>query len=196
MRALFLTLLAYFIAIPTSLNAMEDYPELFRGFIWGLTPEIVKEEERSTFIDEDTSAAGTILLYIDKIDGKKHSISYSFVDNKLSKIVIGNEKKYLKDQDRIDDLVKWNNMISETYGEPISEDMKWRPSEDRDKPDRWGWAVYRGELFITTQWRKGDTLVTTYLGATEKYFPKLTLTYEKIAERSAPTVPQAPILSP
>lgn len=182
---------------PTQLNAMDDsYPELFRGFIWGLPPDIVREEERSTFIDEETSPAGTILLYIDTIDEKKHSISYSFTDNELSKIIIKNEKKYMEDQKRVEDLVKWNNEISKTYGKPISEEMKWRPSEDKDKPDRWGWAVYRGELFITTQWRKGDTLVTTYLGARKKYSPQLTLTYEKISEQSVPTVPQAPSLIP
>ena len=157
-----------------------EIPVLFRSFIWGLPPALIQEEERATFIDQETSETGTVLLYIDKIDGVKHSISYHFTDNRLDKIVIKNEKKYLRDQHRLDDLMAWNDMISRTYGTPADEAMRWRPSRDRDKPDRWGWAVYRGELSITTTWQKGDTVVTTYLGAPRQYYPELTLTYEQV----------------
>lgn len=147
-----------------------------RGFIWGLPKTVILEEEKGTFLEEKD---GT-LIYVDFIRGIKCTIMYEFQDDKLWRGRIFIEKRYSDPQDRIEDLLIIQNDLNARFGQPVSQDFKWLDNMEKDFPEKWGWAVFRRELFITLKWQNVDTLVTAYLGAPQRFFPQLSVTYESV----------------
>ena len=155
-----------------------------RGFIWGLSKDIIKENERGTFIenpeDAENDEAGNTLFFLDKIRGLRSTIGYEFEDNKLWRVRIFIEKKYFYQQERLDDLLTIQADLNARFGKPVVEEMKWLNKRELNYPASWGWAIFRGEMIMTSVWRNKDTEVTTYLGAKEKYSPILSVTYEHL----------------
>lgn len=148
-----------------------------RGLIWGLPPEIVMEEEKGKGAFAQQDPDGT-LYYVDTIRGIKSSITYQFDNNKLRRARIFSEKSYVQPQNRMEDLVKMKRDLVSRFGEPIEENFRWEGVSDKKFPNQWGWAVMRGDLFITITWEDAETFVTLYLGAPEKYKPVLFVMYE------------------
>lgn len=171
-----------------------EFLGVLRGFVWGLPPTIILENEKGTFIGEENGA----LFYLDYIRGLKSTIGYEFHDNKLWRARIFIEKDYTDMQDRIRDLLVIQEDLTRRYGKPVREDFKWIKDTDKNFPDSWGWAVYRSELFITIVWQNAETEVTAYLGAKNKYDPELTVAYvdrrvkQKFIEDKAKSLLKAP----
>ena len=145
-----------------------------RGFIWGLPSSIIKQEEKSIFVEKDDDT----LFYVDNIRGIRSSINYEFDNDKLSRVRIFSEKKYTVPQNRFEDLVKIKRDLVKRFGEPLTENFEWKDEQSKKYPKEWGWAVYRGQLIVTIQWKDAETDVTLYLGANEPANPVLFVTYE------------------
>ena len=176
---------------PTRLTAKEqallekDLDGVLRGFIWGLPPTAILENEKGTFVGEENGA----LFYLDYIRGIRCTIGYEFDDNKLWRARIFVEKQYSDPQERIRDLLTIQTDLNKRFGQPVSENFKWLEDTDKDWPDSWGWAVYRGELFISVKWQTPESDVELKLGAPETYLPEMSIIYEnhfvKMAKASA-----------
>lgn len=151
----------------------KDLTGVLRGFVWGLSRTVILENEQAPFMGEEN---GT-LLYLDYIRGIKSTIAYEFEDDKLWRARIFIEKKYSVMQDRINDLLLVNEDLTRRFGEPVKEEFLWKDKAEKNLPENWGWAVYRGELFITIVWQNKETEVTAYLGAKKLYNPVFNVTY-------------------
>ncbi len=169
------------IALAQKTNIDSSLDGIVRGFIWGIPPSIIQQEETSTALGSE----GNALFYLDNIDGRKSTIGYEFDDNKLWRVKIFNEKEYVDMLGRIDDLMVTQQRLTEKFGPPVSEDLLWKDKKEQESPESWGWAVYRGELFFETIWREGNTQVNAYLGAETRYTPEMTVTYENIQTKQA-----------
>lgn len=182
MRIYLILLLTFFVTFPA--RAQDDVTQVsdeflevgnVRGFIWGLPPEIIKQEEKGSFVEQDEEGR---LFFVDMMLGMKVSITYEFENNKLIRAQIFSEKKYPYPQERIEDLVKIKKNISLQLGEPKQENFKWIKDTDKQYPESWGWSVYRGDLIIDIVWDTPDSYVTTYLGAPKPFSPVFVVTYE------------------
>ncbi|MCI5060858.1 MAG: hypothetical protein MRY79_07290 [Alphaproteobacteria bacterium] len=172
-------------SLPTTITAQDrallerDLSGVVRGFIWGLPPTVVLENERGQFMDQ----VGENLMYLahfklgEFIDFRS-TIAYEFQKDQLWRVHVINEQHYPRPQDRIDLLGEMQKELEKKFGKPTSEEFKWFDERDKNWPQSWGWAVYRGDLFITIKWETPDTLVTLELGAKEELLPRIDLIYE------------------
>jgi hypothetical protein len=158
---------------PTSLISPNE--PIFRGFIWDLPPEIIMANEEGTFVGEE----GGIYFYIDEHEDQRVTIGYEFRDNQLWRGRIYSEKHYVRPQDRLDALLAIQQDLTTRYGPPLREEFIWKNNFERNHPENWGWAVYRGHLEVFINWEAPETIITAYLGATEPLEPRLYVTYEK-----------------
>jgi len=159
---------------PEDLALLEqDLSGVLRGFVWGLPPTVILENERGTFMGEEEGA----LLYLDYISGIKSTIAYEFNDNKFWKARVFVEKKYRDPQDQIRDLMLIAQDLTNRFGEPIQQEFNWRDETEKNFPDNWGWALYRSELFIRMAWQNDETIVMATAGAERQYDPELIVTY-------------------
>jgi hypothetical protein len=152
-----------------------------RGFIWGLPKEIIKEYESGRFVAEESNVIDgdthEVVFFRDKIRDLYTNIGYEFLNGKLWRVQIFVENRYNEQQNLIRDLLTVQTDLNSRFGEPTAQDMKWFNKRNYDYPDAWGWSVFRKELIMTSLWQEGETDVTTYLGAKEKYNPELIVTY-------------------
>lgn len=173
---LFFSLLI-FLSFPVT--AKEQPP--VRGFIWGLPKEIIKEYEAGDFVAEESNEVDgdthEIVFFRDKIRDLYTNIGYEFFNGKLWRVQIFVENRYNEQQNLIRDLLTVQTDLNARFGAPKSENMKWLNKRNYNYPDAWGWSVFRMELIMTSLWQEGETDVTTYLGAKEKYKPELIVTY-------------------
>lgn len=146
-----------------------------RGFIWGLPPEVILENETGTYIDGQDQA--NTLLFVDVIRGMRSTIAYEFANNKLWRASIFVEKEYNQQQDRVNDLMKIQQDLTARFGKPVSEDLQWLDPREKNYPYSWGWAIMRGELIMTSVWQNDETEVVTYAGAKERLKPITRVTY-------------------
>jgi len=155
--------------------------DVVRGFLWGLSKQFITDNEIGTFVGEDND----ILFFLDNVLGLRSTIGYEFQDDKLLRVRIFNERNYLKQQDRIEDLLAYQSILEERYGEPRTENFTWRSEYEKNFPQNWGWAVYRGNLDIEILWQTKESNVVLALRSAEKYKPKMSVTFEdnKMAEK-------------
>lgn len=158
---------------PEEMRKEKTLKGVLRGFIWGLPPTVILENEKGTFMAEQNGA----LFYLDYIRGLKSTIAYDFLQDKLYRAQIFIEQKYVDPQDRLEDLLVIQQDLTKRYGEPVSQEFRWEKETEKEWPQAWGWAVLRGELFITMIWQDAETQVTAYLGAKERLKPLFTVTY-------------------
>ncbi len=140
-----------------------------RGFVWGLPPTVILENEKATFVGEEDGR----LFYLDYILEMRSTIGYDFMDDKLWRARVFIEKKYLDTQERLEDLMKIRKALVQRFGDPVDEQMVWHDNREKNWPDSWGWAVLRGELMMTIVFRNAETEVVVFLGAREKLNPNL-----------------------
>lgn len=159
---------------PEDLALLEkDFTGALRGFVWGLSPTVILENERGTFMGEENGS----LLYLDYIRGLKSTIGYEFLDNKLWKARIFIEKEYVDQQNQLRDLMVIAEDLTKRLGEPVKEEFRWVKDREKNFPDKWGWAIYRSELFVTLAWEDEETIAIATLGAEKLYDPQLVVTY-------------------
>lgn len=151
-------------------------PELLgalRGFVWGLPPTVILENEKATFLGEEN---GT-LFYKDYVRDMQVTVAYEFHENKLWRARTFIENEYIDPYDRIEHLIQIRSDLTKRFGEPVDEKFEWLKETEKNFPKKWGWAVFRGELFITIKWQNQETEVVAFLGAPEYLKPKFDITY-------------------
>lgn len=152
-----------------------------RGFVWGVTPEDVKHFERVVLFDEIENT----LFFIDKVNGIKTLISYEFVDNKLWRVGMEMQKDdYPIPQDIIKDFVRFQVGLNKRYGEMTRTKLDWSHDFYKDKPNRWGLAVYNGHLKMRMDWQSSKTDVMMTLSAKD-YDYDFKMTFESRAIKKA-----------
>ena len=152
-----------------------------RGFVWGLPPTVILENEKATFVGNDEG----ILFFLDEVWGERATIGYEFMDNKLYRAKIFIEKEYSNRQRPLDDLMRIRADLVKTYGEPVSEKFVWHNEREKNFPPAWGWAIFRSELEIIAQWQDEETLITAYLGSPKIFETELSVTYESYDAKKA-----------
>lgn len=161
---------------PDDQYLFQNEEDVARGFIWDLSPQIIKENEKATFIGE--SEEGTI-FFIDNIYGEKSTIAYNFDSEKLSRIVIFSEKVYRDFEQRITDLLTLQSILSTRYGPPTQENFIWRDPGAPYKPKDWGMAVYSGDLRISIFWQQPNQDIILSLSNSIPFEPELKITFQK-----------------
>ena len=148
-----------------------------RGFVWSLPRSVIKENEKGVFIDETEEGS---LVYVDNIMGVKSTIGYEFLDDKLWRVKIFSEKKYIYQQDRIDDLLLLQQKFTERFGEPTLEEFIWKKPYEKNFPEYWGWAVFRSELDIRILWQTKTGNFSIMLDSAALFEPELIMTFESL----------------
>ncbi len=163
---------------------------VLRGFVWGLPPTVILENERGTFVGQEEIGEGNArLFYLDYIKGMRSTIGYDFENNKLSRARIFIEKQYTNPQERIEDLMTISKDLVKRFGDPVDETMVWHDNKERNWPEAWGWAILRGELMMRIVFRNTETEVVAFLGAKQKLNPRieapeLNVTYTRLDGKS------------
>lgn len=159
MMKIFLALIAAFFLIAAPCQAQEiDRDSLLvepmpgsdvRWFIWGVPPEDVIQYEKVVLFEQ----VGDTLFFVDEINSIKTLISYEFIDNKLWRVTYDMQKDTYPDpQEVIDDFVRFDIMLSKRYGESTGKDLIWKDDYYKDKPNRWGLAIFNSLLEMRMVW--------------------------------------------
>lgn len=151
--------------------------DIVRGFVWGLSPEIIKEYEKGVFLEAPEDG---VMFFLDNVLGVRSTISYNFKDDQLSRITFFNEKYYKEPQDRIDDLLALQAYLSDRYGAPVQQSFNWDKGFGKGFPEKWGWAVYIADLDIRILWQTEEMNIFIDLGALEMFEPQMSLTFERL----------------
>lgn len=160
---------------------------VLRGFIWGLPPTVILENEKGTFMEEEEGR----LVYLDYIRGMKSTIAYEFLENKLWRAFVYIEERYRDPQDYIRKLMVIAEDLTIRYGQPIEEQFIWRDDKEKNYPENWGWAVLKGDLYIRFKWQNAQSEVVAYLGTTTPLKPDLRVTYTDRVTKQALGVDEA-----
>lgn len=147
--------------------------DVVRGFLWGLPQIAILDNEKGTLISDE----GDLIFYLDNVLGARSVIGYEFNDDKLWRVKIFNERKYSVPQDRIEALLSYQKILEARYGEPLDEQFMWRSEYEKNHPDNWGWAVYRGNLAIKILWQTEDSIVTLSLKTPKQYKPEMVIAF-------------------
>lgn len=153
----------------------EDYTGVVRGVIWDIRPVDIEEHEAAPLITREDQA----LFYRDDVYDRESTIGYQFKNNKLHRIRIDIYEHYTDVQDWIALFMDMQRDLSKKWGTPLSEDFIWYNDYEKNFPDHWGAAVFKGDLEIVSAWADQETLVTATLKASEKYHPAISIVYEK-----------------
>jgi len=162
--------------------------DIIRGLVWGISKENVKNYEKIIPVGEDEKS----LFYVDDVFTFKSAIGYEFHNDKLWRAQIINEKYYFDPLERIPDIVTIQTLLEEKFGEPTSENFIWLNDTEKDFPQFWGWAIYRGELKISVIWEFEDTQIKLNVDTPLKYKPKISVDY--ISKKYRPVVKKRNIL--
>lgn len=133
-----------------------------RGFVWGVSPADVKKYETVALFDKVDDA----LFFIDDLHGIKTLISYEFRNDRLWRVTFDMQKDdYPVPQKILEDYMTFQAEITNKVGAPTDEKMIWSRNYYKDKPNRWGLAVYNGDLTLETIWWSNTTKIEQRLGA-------------------------------
>ena len=136
---------------------VEEDAGIVRGLVWGVTPSMVLQYEQAELFGEEKNT----LFYLDAMWGFKSLIGYEFSDDGLWRVRVFNEKDYRRNPpELIADMLKIQQNIADIYGEPTVIDFKWLDDKEKNYPEFWGWALYRGELDVVVQWDLDETEIT------------------------------------
>lgn len=160
---------------PIKLPLLEFGPADFgdiRGFVWGVKPEDVRKFEQGTFFEE---VEGN-LFYLDYIARQRTLIEYGFFDKKLWRARLDFQNPFNDSEQSIQEFQKVQAILDERYG-PSQLDMNWINETYKGFPNRWGHAIYRGDLQIRAVWENDRTSAVMTMKADKYVFEwRLTLT--------------------
>lgn len=150
-----------------------------RWFIWGVpSADVIKYEKVVLFGEADNA-----LFFIDEINGLRVLITYEFDRDRLWRVTYDMQKQdYSDPQEIIDDFVSFEILLSERYGDPKTKKTIWTADYYKDKPNRWGLAVYNGDLSLGMLWQdKRTDAVMTLKAEDYKYNFRVVHTSREIA---------------
>ncbi len=150
-----------------------------RWFIWGVPREDIIKYEKVILFEEAENA----LFFIDDVNGIKCLISYEFDRGRLWRVTYDMQKQdYPDPQKIIDDYVGFEIMLNKRYGEPKKKEAIWKNEYYKGKHNRWGLAVYNGDLELGMLWQDERTDAIMTLKAEDfKYRLRIVHTSRQIA---------------
>lgn len=150
-----------------------------RWFIWGVPSKDVIEFEKVVLFGEAENA----LFFIDDINGIKTLITYEFDRDRLWRVTFDMQKQeYPNPQKIIEDYVAFEIMLSKRYGDPVNKQTIWNRDYYKNKHNRWGLAVYSGDLELGMLWQNERTDAIMTLKAEDyKYQFRVVHTSREIA---------------
>ncbi len=164
----------------------------FRGFVWGLDRNSVREFETAEFLGpiED------VLVYRGKDFGFKSYIQYYFYGEKLGRAIVLYNDNNSNPQDYLNDYISVQNKISRLYGPPTSDNVIWNDDNYRDDPERWGQAMLMGIVEFVSVWSTPTSVIQLELKGRDMKpnFRAVYISKTVLAEENeVPLVPQDPL---
>lgn len=137
----------------------------FRQTNWGMTPDEVKQTEKSTPLKQSNELVLYRVYYMDR----PAKTGFVFKDGKLVKGAYLFEETYDNPDEYIATYEKIKSALISDYGPPSLDEIKWANDEDRDLAEADGKSVCEGEVIYKSEWVQEYTLITLLLdGANHK----------------------------
>ena len=140
----------------------------FRDTRWGMSIPEVKANETASFswelhapileLGEDRLGYHTTV-----VEDLEAVIAYKFADNQLTNTKYVFESKHEDEIRYLEDYEKVKNWISQTYGQPKSEEQIWLDDLYNYAEELWGKAVVRGHLTMVAEWEVEETSIVLIL---------------------------------
>ena len=99
------------------------------------------------------------MLYKGNLGGKKFYISYSFTDNKLSRVVYIYNETHSNDNNYITSYDELKEVLTTKYQE-LRSAVTWKNDLFKDDEDKWGLAISAGHLALKSIWETENTNIT------------------------------------
>jgi hypothetical protein len=137
-------------------------PRRFEEMKWGLSKKAIVEQEGKP-VDQRKMKGLDVMRYRQQVINLDCAIDYFFAANKLNRTRFtfsGNDldkNTYLQDYQRIKDA------LTQKFGRPLEEAMKWRDTSYKDDFSAWGEAVSLGHLELSSRWLTSQTEITASL---------------------------------
>jgi hypothetical protein len=143
-------LLAVWIALPAQARG-----DVFRGFIWGVSPEDVRAYEKAVYYDDRDG-----LSFFEDIDGARRIYRYDFRDDKLWRIRVSFMELHRPyTQQVLDMIADEQNRLERKYGKPVREGLVWTDNTYRRYGQLFKRAFAMGHVRIEADWQTADTAV-------------------------------------
>ncbi len=154
LRSVFLFFMAMMMAIPAMAQTAPRAD--FRNFIWGASPQDVRQFESAVFYKEENGS----LFFLEQPDEFRRLIRYDFADGKLWRARYEFVEFNIPDSAAVlDKLADFQASLEKQYGKPTKEQMIWGNRLYRDYPQFWARSLLSGDLKFHTEWVFGSTRV-------------------------------------
>lgn len=131
----------------------------FRKRKWGMTRQQVAASESPMKIE--TADGGTKIGGFLTIDGRKMGVLYDFADDRLARASYVLAEKYNEPTAYMAVLRSIEDALTEKYGPPVRNILRWDDDLYKNNPDRYGIALAAGHLLLGHEWETGETKIVT-----------------------------------
>jgi hypothetical protein len=136
-----------------SLSKKIEFSDDMRGHNWGDSPAAVKKSEKGEFVNHKDNEMG----FTDTIGGLSVFIVYEFSGERLVKVRWVSQESHTNKNDYIGDYNKLKEFITKKRGQPTTDEVLWRNTLYKDKPEQHGLALEKGHLGYHTKWELEGT---------------------------------------
>ncbi|MBN1775272.1 MAG: hypothetical protein JW817_02270 [Clostridiales bacterium] len=127
--------------------------EGFRGAIWGMSKEQVKDTESLSLLQE----MDEVLMYQGSIAGLSCYIGYIFSGDVLVRGKYLITQQHSNKTDFITDYGNLKSLLAKKYSEPIVDDIVWKNNLYKSDREEWGMAIAVGHLVYFSTWKTDAT---------------------------------------
>jgi len=131
----------------------------FRKTKWGMTRQQVAASESPMKIE--TGDGGTKIGGFLTIDGRKMGVLYDFAEDRLARASYVLAEKYNEPTAYTAVLRSIEDALTEKYGPPVRNILRWDNDLYKNNPDRYGMALSAGHLLLGHEWETGETKIVT-----------------------------------
>lgn len=159
MRALLFLCLVMISPVASAQDGAPILPaDPMRGLIWGLPMSEVSEFERAKKVATPEEGGDNSLFYAAIIDvmgtDYKALVDYQFDEGgALAQIRYDFSIQSTTPNDCINHMMQVQRWMDMYTGQQSQPDFNFRFDYDEKNTNKWGWAVYRGDALITTDWQ-------------------------------------------
>lgn len=131
-----------------------SFSQDFKGLEWGISQDDVVNKEQG-----DVSRLGSRLVYLKQLGGLDAELVYFFDEGRLFSAEYHIRHNFKSLNDYILHFNIFRKLLTEKYGDPFSTDVQWKDDKYRDDPIKYGEAIAKGSLILTTTWRTENTII-------------------------------------
>ena len=138
---------------------------------WGMTSAEVRK------VVSGLPAKGP-LIKADTIAGRRATVAYAFVKERLTMVLIAFTDRQLNAQRYLEDFQSVTATLAEKYGQPVQNELVFSSSLENDLyGDTPALAISRGHARAVAEWRREKTTVTATCAATGPFDIALSIIY-------------------